>query len=231
MKCISVIILLVLGIFQMKAQSSSAILDDIRRAYQGDFTVTVDAVYRYHPEYNSQKVTDSLKSILVMHGDDYYFRIGEMEFMRQGNYYIVCDRSNKQIAISKDLKKQNHQSGFMLTDLLQQNGIEVTSSNNSKNEKHITLHMQGNQVEEVDLIIDQNNYVQKSILKYQEDIDWKNKKGIYSKLEITYGKPVKNNKPFPAKLYGLERFIQNKPDGEMQLTSSYSHFALTDNTH
>lgn len=193
--------------------------------------MTFSATYRYYPDYFSKKVTDSLKSLIVMHGDNYYFKIGEVEMLKQNDYYVTSDQGTKQLAVSRLMETEPKDHSFAMVDaLLKQQGAVISSFDAGKDYQGITIQYQGSEIIKVELIIDKNYFIRKCTLMYQEEIDWAKKKVYYSKLEIVYGKPVKSSSPFPEKQYGIGRFIKLNKDGSLSPTSLYSHFQLTDNT-
>jgi len=213
------------------SQSPDTILSRIVKVYQGDFTVTVNATYRYYPDYYSHTVTDSMKAILIMHGNNYYFKLGDIEMMRQNEYYIMADQSSKKLSVSESLNSLvDEQPTGMLDMLLKQHDVKLTSFNPGKGLKGIIIYYIGSEIVQATIIADEHNYIKKCILRYQKDIDWANKKVSYSKLEIIYGEPMVSNTSFPANQYGLNRFVQLKKDGSFQVTPKYNKYELTDNT-
>lgn len=232
MRILFILSLLVAGCFVSHAQNESLVMDNIMAAYKGDFTVTVNATYHYYPDFYKTGVSDSMRSTFVMHRDDYYFKIGSSEMMKYKDYYITSDQQSKHLEISKIASSvSSSQSPFILSDILQKRGAQISSYDPGKGLKGLSIRFSGSDIIQADLVIDENNYVRKCILKYQEEVDWVKKTIRYSKLEIIYSKPSKTNTSFPELQYGIARFIQLNKDGSFRPTTSYAHYQITDNTH
>ena len=224
---------LIVGLYflvqSISAQTPQENLSKIIQVYQGDFTVTVNAKYRFYPESGSNKIADSMQSLLVMHGEDYYFRLGEVEMMNQNGYSVMSDQSGKQLLISQSRNDVNAQSG--LFEILNQTGAKLASFDPGNGLKGISIYYSGTDIVRADIVADDHNYITKCILYYQESIDWAAKKANYSKLEIIYSKPAISHSVFPTNEYGLNRFVQLKKDGTFKASAKYSTYQLTDNTN
>ncbi|HYV95287.1 MAG TPA: hypothetical protein VE978_26160 [Chitinophagales bacterium] len=214
----------------VQAQSPKDLFRQVIAVYQGNFTVTLQAKYRYYPDFDSKNVTDSMSSLLVMHGSDYYFKLGDVEMLREDGYYITTDQTERQISVYRYNQADSiGKSLGLLNTLLGDSGTKIVSFDAGKGFKGIRIYYSGSQVVQADFIIDQNLYIRKCTLRYQKDIDWAHKKVFYSKLEITYSSTSFSHSAFPKRDYGINRFIQIKGN-TLRTTSLYSSYQLTGNT-
>jgi len=224
------VLILCSNLLSVQGQSPQDLLRLTHDKYIGDFTATINASYKYYPDFNLSVSTDSMSSQLVIHDKDYRFRIGDMEFVREGEYYLICDYSQKVIVVTRHPEDTDQQPSFMLTDLfMRENNIKATSFDPGKDFKGVRLVFTSQNVTQADITLDNRNYIHTCTLKYQEEINYQSKTAHYSKLEIKYSIPEIERKPFPKKEVGIGKFLTIKSDGSAGLRPPYKDFKLTAN--
>ena len=206
-------------------------LQNLFQAYQGKQNLSFEAKYKYFPDLISKKATDSLTSKTVLAGESYYFKIGDYEFMGDGNYSLFADYENKQIVLGElnENETKKRRLGF-IQNILESSGSEISSFSPGNNLKGLKFEYKNQQIAKVEIVYDPTTYfISKCTIHYLEDTDAKTGRPMFSRLEITYFNFESSGNQVPAS-YRLNKVLSYDKKNVF-IVQSYKNFEFVNLTH
>lgn len=206
-------------------------LQNLFTAYSGDKNLSFDAHYRYFPDLVVKNATDSMTSKTVLNGKNYYFKIGDYEFIGDESYSIFTDYVNKEIVLGElnENETKKRRLGF-IQNLIESSGAEITTFNPDNTNRGLTLEYKNQQISRVEIIYNPKTYlISKCIIRYFENTDTKTGRPVYSRLEINYSNFETTGGDLPIH-YSIQKILQYDKKN-VSLGAQYKNFEFVNLTH
>lgn len=204
---------------------TAASLNNVIKAYQGEFSISLKAKYMYYADFGQGKASDSLNANMVMSGSDYYFKIAEYELAKEGQIHVTLDNQQKSISV---LQSAPSTTTFgLLDDLLTSQNIKTSSfETNIKDVEGLRLTYQNSEIVYADIYINSStNYISKCVIKYTDGFNDATKSIRYAKIVIDYTDIKKLDKAYLKQSYGVNRFV-NISGKNVTLVEKYKSYTL-----
>lgn len=200
-------------------------LNNVIKAYQGEFSISLKANYKYYADFTKSPVSDSLDATMVMSGGDYYFKIAEYELAKEGQIHVTLDNQLKSISVMQSA--QSTATFGLIDELLTSQNIKTSDfETNTKGMSGLRLTYQNSEIVYADMYINSTtNYITKCVIKYTNGFNEATKSIQYAKIVIEYSDVKKLDKSYLKQNYSINRFV--KVSGQtVTLAEKYKSYTL-----
>lgn len=210
---------------QVLQSQTTVSLNNVIKAYQGEFSISLKAKYMYYADFVQGPASDSLNATMVMSGSDYYFKIAEYELAKEGKIHVTLDNQQKSISVMQAAPSTT--TFGLIDDLLNNPNIKTSDFETKLNGlSGLRLTYQNSEIAFVDMYINNNtNYISKCVIKYANGFDETTKSIQYAKIVIEYSDVKKLDESYLKQNYSINRFV-NVSGQNVTLVEKYKSYTL-----
>ncbi len=130
----------------------------IKTAYNQAGTVSCKMTYQLFAPSATQ-AADSMTGSLTMLGRDYYFKIGQVEYLQEGNRFLYIDHESRQMMLFSRAKSNTDPTNSgQIASLLDKGGVVAEVQNIGSKQRKLILETEQSSIENVEIWYNTDNY-------------------------------------------------------------------------
>lgn len=225
-KLIIVIIVLLTGIFSLKAQDIKTSFTKLNEGFSKLTRVSYSISYAYYQKASDKKTLETSAGQFKRLNNNFYSKIGDVELIINEKYKVVVDNQTKHLVIEE--RQQVNTSEMFMVNLDSALGLcsKITSKQTATQET-FSLFFDSIRYDytQVDVIINKTtNFIDKLVI-YMVATDFETNTVSYPKLEIS----VSNYTTSPViteSFFSESNYVTIDSDGNVGLNKKYSGYRL-----
>lgn len=218
------------------AETPRQIITAMNKAYLQLNSYSVQFNYKLYTDGKAQYPIETAIGQLSRTTDCYYYKMEDMEYMRNSKYMVAVDHSKRLVILNKSSVQAKTPLAFVDSVMLNY-GFAIKEITDTKDAYHYILTPPSSEMEEyerVDLYISRRDRDVQRVVLYlveqpegetQADLNGKTIELKKPRIEIEYQHLAKNVSLSPA-LFSESKFLAPDKTGKLKLIPRYSSYKL-----